>query len=434
MTRSYEGISSVRSSSHSSEYPVLPETTERLDGYVRRAFRDSESGFSKFTKWTASGVIGAVAAGAVWLAADVVQGEREGYEAVSSSHAQVHEIAISSDELELMYTHHGTFVLTGLGTKNPTETAAALEVHKEVGQVFAVEYSNRDLNTKDMARRIITTADAHNLTEISFDGYSAGGPIALDIAAHIRDMNPALQIVSIVFNSSPIGDASLTEKSKEGIDLMQTLLSIDSDFAYYLRGRIAVETLARNELYVDKTPTENKDFMIQAYNKFTYDGTEYTVHYPEMVQQIHDIIDKLQNADAASAMLIWEQAKFITRTDYIRNLQKLSKDTLLFYTRAQSEAADDVVSIENSEQNLMNAANELGLDSYTLEADVGHANPVERLSQYTHLIRDRIQPAVTNALIKRMLQREIARPPATDEMSHRDLALDQATDQSAPPG
>ncbi|QHN42790.1 hypothetical protein GII36_02905 [Candidatus Mycosynbacter amalyticus] len=389
------------------DLPPMPGDIGRMDGAVRDSHRNTEPAFGKFMRWTSASTLGAVAAGAVWLGADIVHGVHDGREAVQSSHAMVHEVYGSHTEIDVLHAHHGTFVLTGLGTKNPTKTAEVLEVHKEAGQVFALEYSNRDLDTKDMAKRVIATAKTHELTEISFDGYSAGGPIALDIAAHIREMEPELNIVAIVFNSSPIGDDSLTDRSREGIDLMQTILSVDEDLAYYLKGRIATELLARSDRYIERSPASDRRLTIHSYKSFDYNGTHYEVLYPNILPELYDIIDKLSDEDAASAMLIWEQAKFIVQTDYEKNIATLPEDTLIVYTCAWQESDDQVVATNPSATNLQVAAEKHNLQFKLIKAQVGHANPGEDTAQYTNMIRQ-IQPYITNRLVKIVLPREMA--------------------------
>lgn len=397
----------VDSAPHPTNRQPMPGDVGRLDGAIDEFHRTTEPGFGRYMRRTSAAMVGAVAAGTIWLGLDVLQGTHDERAAIQSSHAMVHDVYGNRADLDKLYAHHGTFVLTGLGTKNPTKTAEILEVHKQVGQVFALEYSNRDLDTKDMARRIIATAKIHGLTDISFDGYSAGGPIALDIAAHIRDMAPELNIVAIVFNSSPIGDNSLTDKSKEGIDLMQTILSIDEDFAYYRKGHIVTELLARSDRYVKRSPADSQRFTVHSYNSFDYHGTRYEVLYPNIMPELHDIIDKLNNKDAASALLIWEQAKFIVQTDYEKNIAALSHDTLIVYTCALRESDDQVVAIDPSAKNLQAAAQKRHLQSMLVKAQVGHANPAEDTSQYTDMIRQ-IQPNITDRLAKLRLPREMA--------------------------
>lgn len=410
---------------------AMPEIhDETLTGYIDQQHRETEPRLNKLTKGIAATAVGAVMYGATLLGVDVARGIEEGKAAVRDSHSQVHDIYTDTAEVEPLYRNHATFVLTGLGTKNPSATAESLTVHRNVGRVFAIEYSNKDLNTTDMAERILETASAYNISEISFDGYSAGGPIALDIAAHVHRLDPELQIISVTLNSSPLGKNdgkdSLTQRSRDGIDVMETIMGINEDVAYYKNGHIAVEVFNRNGSYVERSSGANLPdaFVVHGWNTFSYNGVAYTLDYPEALEQLHAVIRKLDNPDAASALLIWEQAKFIVRSDYKDNIKALPDDVHYTYTRAEAAGADSVVDVESGEENFVSVMEELDEDYTVVREDVGHANPNEKEESYRRMIGREIHPEITRALMLHEVRDELDRITA-ESVAKRNKALEQ---------
>lgn len=361
--------------------------------------------------------------GGAWLAQDVSQGIAAGKEAVRESHVEVHEIYHYPERDNSEFSQHGTFVLTGLGTKDPSDTAQTLVQHRQVGDVFAVEYSNQDLNAEDIATQIIATAQANDILNISFDGYSAGGPISLAAAAYIHQTEPELHVASIVLNSSPIGPGSLTSRSQEGIDVMNTLLSLNEDFAYYGRGHELTEIIARSDRYLTHEPrqeTRSSSLLIE-----TIRGIDRRVDVAQLHEEAREVHRKLSDPKSASGALIKAQADFIIYTDYQENLRTLATqrpgDTaspVVFYTRALTPDGDSVVDVEASERNFIAAAEQAGLSHYAVSAAVGHANPAQKQQEYQALIREDIQPyAVENLRILAQGERNHAiqekSPPAS---------------------
>lgn len=341
------------------------------------------------------------------LAQDVAQGIDEGKRAVAGSHAEVHEI-YDHNANDPIFGTHGTFVLTGLGTKNPSETADLLHARRDVGDVFALEYSNQDLNTVDMAERVIAQAKASGLKEISFDGYSAGGPIALDIAAYIHKNEPDLQVMSITLNSSPIGEGSLTDSSARGVALMNKILSIYPDFKYYENGRVMVEVINRSERYLTRIEgAAPRRPTIVDLNRFSYGNTLYEIDYAKLLHEIREVQQKMQDPDVASTSLIKSQADFITMTDYDANIRTLSRLgankssitlPLIIYTRSRDATDDTVVDVDASERNIAASATRHNAAYGAFHEDVGHANPSERRREYQEMIRKKINPRVAGRL------------------------------------
>ena len=417
----------TRRNSYESFSPHLrPVDIDEMDGYLRREHKKSKPRSNEIIKG-----VGAVAAslaiyGSTWLGGNIAEGIEHGKREVAGSHAVVHEVSTSTANLELPYRHHGTFVMTGLGTRNPTETAEALHVHREVGQVFAVEYSNQDLDIEDMARRIIDQAKAANLKNISFDGYSAGGSIGLAIAAYIHEHEPDLRIMSVIMNSTPLGEGSLTEQSARGVALMNRILSLYEDFKYYEDGRVLVEVINRSDRYLERhTVDDINGFRLQGKNTFTYENTSYTIDYAKLMKEFRDVQKKMENPDVASASLIKSQGDFITLADYNNSIRILSEqragaldDPIPLIVLTKSATNDDpVVNVDRSRDNLLASLRRYGNSYEIIDGDVGHANPMERLSQYEQMFRQVVHPRLTNLLIISMLR---------SAMEHTDLEQDHA--------
>lgn len=421
-----------RSSFDLPKYPIEPGADKRAMETVKRETRSER--VNTAVKRIGATVLAASVYTGMLVGNDIARGIQEGKAAVRDDHAQVHEI-YQNPEINPIYAHHGTFVLTGLGTKNPSVTAETLTAHREVGSVYALEYSNSELNTTDMAKRIIEQAKEEGLKEISFDGYSAGGPIALDIAAYIHQHESDIRVMSVRLNSSPIGEGSLTKRSEDGIHIMNRILSFYPDFVYYERGRIGVEVMARSDRYLKEIGHVDEDgFRAHNLNHYSFDGTLYEIDFDKFMHEVHDVEDKMKNPAVASANLTKHQADFITTTDYDNNIRILSKqrtgssdDTppLIIYTRSYHANSDSVVDIDQSKQNILKSLKKYGNPYKILWENVGHANPTERTKEYQRMIHDKINPLVTNRLILHVLRGRI------DELAQQPDTSSQQSDRAS---
>lgn len=415
-----------RSSFDLPKYPIEPGTDKRAMEMVKRETRSER--VNTAIKRIGATVLAATVYTGMLVGNDIACGIQEGKDAVRDDHAQIHEI-YQNPETNPIYAHHGTFVLTGLGTKDPSVTAETLTAHKEVGNVFALEYSNKDLNMTDMAKRVIAEAKQEGLREISFDGYSAGGPIALYIAAYIHQHEPGIRVVSVRLNSSPIGEGSLTARSENGIRIMNRILSFYPDFVYYERGRIGVEVMARSDRYLKEVGhTGEQGFKAHDMHHYSLDGVLYEIDFDKLMHEVRDVQDKMKNPDVASANLTKHQADSITRIDYDNNIRILSKQRignrgdavpLIIYTRSYHADSDPVVNIDKSEQNILESLKHHGNPYRILWENVGHANPTERTPEYQRMIHEKINPLVTNRLILRVLQRQLQGSSQSDSTSNQ---------------
>lgn len=325
--------------------------------------------------------------------ADISQGIQAGKERVAYDHAQLHTIYEYKAQ-HPSFDSHATIVLTGLGTKDASETARSLTAHSEIGSVYAVEYGNRDLDTQDIAERIIEQSNKDGITHVSFDGYSMGGPIALDIATHIHSSKNDLEVVSIILNSSPVGEGSLTEQSRQSIEALERVLSLHKDLVYYKNGRIFIELVARSEHYLRAVGQDgSSDFQLHNLNEYSVAGVRYHVDYEALRHELTQVKAKMNDPKVADANLINNQAQ-ILKLNFAQKIREISQNTLVVYTRSASASGDTIVDVEASENNVVQVLSDYDHPHKILRARVQHANPTERRNEYDRLIRYEIQPDI----------------------------------------
>ena len=392
------------------DVPAFPQTPENttLDETLGRYHREKSSRTLNIAKGLGVVAVCVALKGGLFVATDVAQGIQEGKERVKTDHAEVHEI-YTYDGDDPLFEHHGTFVMTGLGTKDASSTAETLVAHRDVGDVYAIEYSNKNLNTADIATRIIDQAEAADLQEVSLDGYSMGGPIALDIASHMKEKAPDVKVVSVTLNSSPIGENGLTKRSEDGVRMMEQILSLHDDLVYYERGRVLVELVARSDRYLtredDATPTLG--FTPHSLTSYSYNGTRYHVDIAALRHELGDIQQKMQQPNVADANLISKQAN-ILKMNIDEKIQALDDDTQVVYTRSNTASGDSVVNIDASEESIVASLEHYNKDYVVLREDVQHANPAERRAEYDRMIRRDIQPSITDQLAVRAMERAVS--------------------------
>lgn len=373
-------------------YPATSQNNT-LNREVAAADRDAETRSTKFAKYAGAAALYATMYAVSVVASDISQGILDGKERVAHDHSQVHTVYEYASR-DPVFSAHATVVLTGLGTKDATGTAETLAVHREVGSVYAIEYGNKDLNTKDIAERIIERATEDDITQLSFDGYSMGGPIALDVATHIHEKAPDIDVVSLVLNSSPVGHDSLTERSAKSIQMMEQVLSLHRDLVYYENGRIAIELAARNEHYLSEVEKDDsRGFVAHSLSEYSFNGTQFRLDIASLRHELSEIRHKLQQPNVADANLINNQAN-ILKLDFDEKIQALSDDTLVVYTRSDIASGDTVVDVEASEDSVVEALSEHNQPYKVLREHIQHANPAERREEYDRMIRGKIQPDV----------------------------------------
>lgn len=365
-----------------SGYPAYPTTTEQIHGELQQHRRETRYQRSA----ERARIIAKRALGGMLLATTITTGStyaylqhdiNEGRQAVADSKPQTH----------LIYDTHrhdtakvATYVATGLGTKNPSETADLLTAHRDIGSVIALEYSNKDINIGDLADAVVANARANGYEYLSFDGYSAGGSITLAVAAEIYEKHDDLHIVSVSLNSSPVGEYGLTVKSQEASRIMSDILRFWPSLAYSEKARWAAEVLARHDRY--------------------YDPATDSLDTDRLNHEIQDVYDsKINNEKVASGNLISSQFDFIVRHGIAQSLDRLSQDREgkhkpeIFYTLSSNPDDDPVTDVTWSSHDMSVMARKYNMPLSVLTIDgIGHANPGERPDEYNAAIRDHINP------------------------------------------
>lgn len=396
-----------------SHFPTTKYNTA-ISKQARPLERDREPRSEKVLKVAGSIALFGALHGVSLLATDIQQGIQEGKALVAEDQPVIHEIYNYPADGE--FSHHATVVLTGLGTKDASETAASLDAHREMGSVYAVEYSNKDLNTQHIAEKITHQAQQDGVTHLSFDGYSMGGPIAVDVASQLQSSNEALQVVSVVFNSSPIGDDSLTARSARSVEVMERVLSLHRDLVYYEKGRVGIELIARSEHYIHEVASGGSEAAakIHGLDSYSFNGVRYQIDYSALRHELNDIRQKMAQPNTAKANLIHNQAS-VLKNDIEDKITRLDKDTLVVYTRSASHESDTVVDVAASERNVVSMLSEGDRPFKVLRERIQHANPVERKAEYDRMIRLNIQPDVMKHLLADSLHLNDDEPVSTRE-------------------
>ena len=324
-------------------------------------------------------------AGAYDIQKDTNMGKYE----VADSHPSIHEIYKAPP-----YTQEAkvaTVVATGLGTRDSSYTANLLKPFRELGNVYALEYSNRDINIEELVETLKAQVEKDDIKYVVADGFSAGGPILLGVMAELKKELPDIEIVSVILNSSPIGKDSLTRRSNDSVDVLQALLKINPDLMYSRKVRLGAEIVARHYDYTT--------------DEFPYIDIDKFIEKSKSLYQ-----SKYVNPEVASGSLVASQYRFLSAYNVKPSLQDLSDDEgedgmLVYYTRATRASSDKVVDVDNSEKNLGDLADEYGLEYESIRIDnIGHANPNSRTKEYNSSAKKEIIPIIQSRIAKLELQ------------------------------
>lgn len=383
--------------------PMPPLTDERMTHDVDAEHDRRKPLSNKIAKWTGAAAVLLALKGGAWLATDISHGIEQGKAEFQDDRSEIHLIHTYEQENPL-YAHHASFVLTGLNTKNASNTALSLSQQRERGYQFALEYSNKDLDTDEIARQIIDTSEQYGIRYVSLTGFSAGGPIFLAIAAYLHEHAPELHVISITMHSSPLGKDSLTGVSASGIDAMDTILSINEDLKYYKPGRAAVEIYNRRERYM--SPEHCNTAVSPSGIGGLAAAQLCQIDTDDFLYDVRDVRNRLSDPDTASSELVELQAQYCVNREYVRNLEILSKKRaqdiqppVIIYTRSRNTAQDSVVNVAQGERNFLDTVERFGNPYAVVRADVGHANPVEVPQRYAEVYDKEIFPFIAQRLV-----------------------------------
>lgn len=337
---------------------------------------------------------------------------QQGKEAVEGSTPAITHVYEPTDP---EYNEAATVVLTGLGTRSAAKSTEILKSHTETGHVFALEYSNNEVDIDELTRTVVdgfqtqSEADGTPLKYVSFDGYSMGGIVLLAIAANIHENYPDLTVTSVSLNSTPVGENGLTRKSSEAIGTLgqainacNTYIKLCSGIEYSPTAQRIVEIFSRHEKY--------------------YDSETHSFSFSDFQATLESVDRKLSGPAAPSPVLIYNQAAVVQGASdtllrkaqeeflvnygveqSVRELSERGPDKLpvsLFYTMSQEPSQDRVVDVNASSAALEAIADEHDARLEITKLDVGHANIKARQDIYNQYITEEINPAVALAIAR----------------------------------
>lgn len=243
--------------------------------------------------------------------------------------------------------HKGLVFIDGFGTDSADTitkyTGAAVQPVID-GQLLSVGYNNAPLETEDIAKQIIATAEARNLDTISLVGHSAGGDVAMQVQEEIRKESN-LTIEAIVLVSTPDGVKTLRPARQDEIDLIQQVDWIPG-VQYSSPIRFIGEMALRSGNYTQGNFIENKD---------AFFATANTVQ------------TNLDNNKLPGMWLMFDQMLAIENTnlkDRITQLGKTPKDTVrptIVYLGVGSPGYDPIVDNKKSSDAIAEYAQKAGV-------------------------------------------------------------------------
>lgn len=382
------------------EYPYTPDAIlQRYKDLIwYRKIRRARRGKLARRAMATGATLGVLAAPPLAVGETIYQDIQAGKQELAYDKAEVHTISEYTGDDQL-YMHHGTFVLTGFGTKDPSETAETLEAHREVGSVFAIEYSNNSLDIRDLGEKVIDSARAEDVTHLTIDGYSLGGLIGAHIAAYIHQHADDLFVTNIIMNSSPIEREDLTERSQTALRPIEWITDKFPDLLYSKKLRKPVELLNRNDRYIDEQPDTPRNYRIAGLDSVVLNGTRYTLNFDQLTAESRDVDRVMQDHKKASAWLMGMQIDILERniTDALKVLSEPKEDypasTLpnIIYTGSKDASQDPVVDPHSSSERLRHMMQDLPNEFYILLGDVQHANPAEARSAYADIQRGKLR-------------------------------------------
>jgi len=290
-----------------------------------------------------------------------------------------------------------TIELVGLGNVDAATTAETENVY---GQVWAVRYSNRGIDTHEIADMIEHEAEENGVDRLNLVGHSMGGIVALEVARYIHDESD-IDVLSVVLDCTPIDlDAVRPDVRTQGEEMARWISEIPG--ARESRTlRTLVEISARRERFMEGNTWADPSF---DFDKFE-----------EVVGEV--MRDKILSDDAASNGLIEVQFAIITDSAARSSLKALANEKgdkfspVIILIRPRNGNNDTVVDVDYTQRVLEDESkrNKSELVVISLD-DTGHANPNQSPDSYRWAIQSRIIPAITK-------HGQVSNAPTTAELA-----------------
>ncbi|MEU7145505.1 alpha/beta hydrolase [Nocardia sp. NPDC046473] len=275
--------------------------------------------------------------------------------------------------------------MVGLGGLDASATAAALPSLRGMGVVWAIRYDNEGIDTKVIADLIVRAAELSGLKNIVLVGHSMGGVIALEVAKHVH-LDSDRRLVGVILDCTPVDlNAVRPESRGAGEDMVRWMRWLPGARESRLL-RLAVETYARRD-------------------RFVYDGgggVPPGIRFAKLGEVVHEVLrEKIFSRNAASNGLIEAQFTAIVAGGATSDLRALAEPVggkprpAIVFIRPRDADADRVVDVEYSHRVLIEQSGGVaGTLSVVLARNTGHANPMQRPTEYNTFIDQQIVPFV----------------------------------------
>lgn len=328
---------------------------------------------------------------------DVVHGE----ESLKNTQSSIVSVLSASSKQD---STHAIVDGAGWGNLDASHTAAALPALAENGNVWAIHYDNTGIDTGKIAEQLIQKAHSDGINEISFLGHSMGGLVDLEVARKIYESHTHIQIPYIILDCTPASiDAVRPNVQNDGYNMIHALSYIPGA-VHSSAVRFIAEETARLHQYEDLS-------------------SPFFVDLEKLYQTTEQVInDKFLSKDIASTALLDSQFKFIVASGAKDNIMALGKNNgkqkpVLIYLRPKSAAADRTVDNDFSQNLFEHYAKAAGLTLLVIDIPgIGHANPIERPTEYNTALTKTIFPKIT---LQEMMTRQ--------RLERTDLALLNST-------
>ncbi len=231
-----------------------------------------------------------------------------------------------------------------------------------------------------------------------------GGNVISAVAAEIHKSVPELDVTSVSFNSSPIGEDSLSPKSSKAMAVLGNAINvcrhikICDGIEYSPTARRAIEIVIRHANYLDPST-----------HRFDLQKFEETVAYVDR---------RLAKPTTASPILVYSQAgvvegasdellkgaqqEFLVEHGVEQSIATLSETkpgelpVSIFYTMDPNE--DRVVDVVYSSQMLEAIADEYDANVKVVPMPVGHADVTNHEKPYNNFILKHVNPPVARTI------------------------------------
>jgi pimeloyl-ACP methyl ester carboxylesterase len=275
--------------------------------------------------------------------------------------------------------------MVGLGNLSAVETATNLTSLSDLGDVIALRYDNRGIDTDVIARTIETKMLEEDYTAVVLVGHSMGGDVALKVAQYIYE-DTDIQVDAVVLDCTPPDRESVRQDERHKGDLMLKYLPIIPGGDVARTVRYTVEMGARKDRFIVKQADGSSS---------QFDAEEFKNASKEVY------IDKIYNQNAATSGLIETQYAEIVDGESVQSLHALGKQVedkympKIVYMRPEEGWRDGVTDVDRATGILQQ---EVGIFEGRLlivtMQHTGHANPNQVPEEYNSAFSEKIVPYI----------------------------------------